>query len=55
MLVRDVYLGNYLERKLADFSMTWTMSPPCLDRSTAAGTLERTLEESSKFEETVDV
>jgi hypothetical protein len=32
ILVRDVHIGNYLGGKLIDFSRSWTMYHPCLDR-----------------------
>lgn len=32
ILVRDVHIGNYLNGKLVDFSLAWTMYHPCLHR-----------------------
>ncbi|KAK3303416.1 kinetochore Sim4 complex subunit FTA2-domain-containing protein [Chaetomium strumarium] len=34
ILVRDVHIGKYLGGKLIDFSRSWAMYHPCLDRTT---------------------
>lgn len=47
--------GQLPRGELGRLQHDWTMSHPCLDRSTVAGTLERRLGESSKFEEMVDL
>lgn len=33
ILIRDIHPGNYLGGKLIDFSRSWTMYHPCLDRT----------------------
>lgn len=33
ILIRDIDPGNYLRGKLIDFSRSWTMYHPCLDRT----------------------
>ncbi|KAI7780717.1 hypothetical protein LA080_015614 [Diaporthe eres] len=53
ILARDIHPGNYTGGKIVDFSMAGTMYHPCLDRSTPSNTLERRLEEFSKFEEMI--
>lgn len=54
ILVRDIHEGNYLDGKLVDFSMAWTMYHPCLERSTPSGILRSRLEDPSKFEDMID-
>lgn len=33
ILIRDIHPGNYLGGKIIDFSRSWTMYHPCLDRT----------------------
>lgn len=54
ILVRDIHPGNYLNGKLVDFSMAWTMYHICLDRATPAGVKELRSLEPLNFENMVD-
>lgn len=54
ILVRDIHQGNYLEGRLIEFSMAWTMYHICLDRATPAGIKEMRFMEPYKFENMID-
>lgn len=54
ILVRDIHQGNYLEGKIIDFSMAWTMYHICLDRATPAGVKKMRFMEPYKFEAMID-
>lgn len=54
ILVRDIHQGNYLEGKLVDFSMAWTMYHICIDRATPAGVKEIRSQDPRRFENMVD-
>lgn len=54
ILVRDIHPGNYLEEKLVDFSIAWTMYHICIDPATPAAVEEMRFLEPYKFEQMVD-
>lgn len=49
ILIRDIHPGNYLDGKLIDFSRSWTMRHPCLERAADESFSELRQEELREF------
>lgn len=49
ILIRDIHPGNYLGGKIIDFSRSWTMYHPCLDRTSPEGLCELRVEEVNSY------
>lgn len=51
ILVRDLHVGNYMGGKLIDFSRSWTMYHPSLDRIRLRDVQEMLQQEASELED----